>query len=272
VNSDILTSEDCISVLDRGLAYGDGLFETFRVRQGRPCLWQEHMARLQNGCDRLDIPRPDLQLLEKEAIELCAGVADGVLKLIFTRGTGGRGYRIPDTPIPWHGFSLHPAPTYPDRFKNEGIGARICQTRLGRNPALAGIKHLNRLEQVLARKEWSDEFQEGLMLDVDAQVIEGTMSNLFLITKHGLLTPALTECGIEGVMRSRILEWAEGEGIPCDLRSNIRLEDVFSADSLFFTNSVIGVWPVRQLEDMNYSLDNEILQQLLREEDEICAD
>jgi len=272
VNRDIRMTEDRVSVLDRGLAYGDGLFETFRVRQGRPSLWQEHMERLQKGCNRLSIPLPDLQLLEKEAVELCSEASDGVLKLIITRGVGGRGYRAPDTPTPWYGFSLHPAPRYPDSYKNDGIGARICQTRLSKNPALAGIKHLNRLEQVLARNEWNDEFEEGLMLDVDANVIEGTMSNLFLITEHGLLTATLSECGIEGVMRRRILEWAEREGIPCSPRNNIRLEDVFSADSLFFTNSVIGIWPVRQLEDMSYSLHHEILQQLLREEAVICAD
>jgi 4-amino-4-deoxychorismate lyase len=272
VNSDILTTEDWVSVLDRGLAYGDGLFETFRVKQGRPCLWQEHMERLQKGCNRLAIPLPDLQVLENEAIKLCSEVSDGVLKLILTRGAGGRGYRAPDAPVPWHGFSLHPAPRYPDSFKKDGVEARICQTRLGNNPVLAGIKHLNRLEQVLARNEWTDEFQEGLMLDVNANVIEGTMSNLFLITQQGLLTATLTECGIEGIMRGRILKWAEKKGIPCSLRCNIRLEDVFSADALFFTNSVIGIWPVRQLEDMCYSLNNETLQQLLSEEAKICAD
>jgi 4-amino-4-deoxychorismate lyase len=195
-----------------------------------------------------------------------------VLKLILTRGSGGRGYRTPEPVRPWHGFSLHPAPQYPDSFKTEGIRARVCQTRLGRNPALAGIKHLNRLEQVLARNEWTDKYQEGLMLDTESNIVEGTMSNLFLITQEGLLTPELTQCGIGGVMRRRILEWAQRKGIACRQRSNIRLDEVFSAESLFFTNSVIGIWPVRQLEGMTYSNDNELIKQLHREGPVLCAD
>jgi 4-amino-4-deoxychorismate lyase len=261
---------DMISVLDRGLAYGDGLFETMLVREGRPCLWQQHAERLLKGCQRLRIPQPDLGKLEQEALEVCAGSDKSILKLILTRGAGGRGYRAPDDPSPWHGFSLHPIPDYPETFHSEGIKVRVCDTRLGRNPELAGIKHLNRLEQVLARNEWTDDFQEGLMLDTESNVIEGTMSNLFLITQKGLETADLSQCGIEGVIRQRIMAWAQQKDIPCCLNKHLRLEDVFGAEALFICNSVIGIWPVRQLENMSYALDNELMHRLLKDETLTC--
>jgi 4-amino-4-deoxychorismate lyase len=271
LTDEIITTEDSVSILDRGLAYGDGLFETFAVQHGKPCLWEEHMERLVEGCHRLNIPVPDLEILAAEANEFCADAEYAVLKLILTRGTGGRGYRHPAHPEPWYGFSLHPRPSYPREFRLEGITARVCRTRLGRNPALAGIKHLNRLEQVLARNEWDDEYQEGLMLDTDSNVIEGTMSNLFLITEDGLLTPDLSHCGIEGVFRRRIIDWAQKHDVPCSLHRPIRLEDVFSARALFICNSIIGIWPIKKLEDITYTLDNDYMQRLLKEESLTCA-
>ncbi len=270
MNQGVNAVPELVSSLDRGLAYGDGLFETIAIREGRPCLWKEHMQRLIKGCQRLQIPEPDLQQLEKQALELSANQDEAVLKLILTRGTGGRGYRVASMPEPWHGFSLHPGPSYPDSYRTEGVRVRVCQTRLGRNPVLAGIKHLNRLEQVLARNEWKDEYQEGLMLDTESHVIEGTMSNLFLITCDGLLTADLSQCGIEGVIRQRILAWAGEQCIACEQRPGISLEDVFAAKALFVCNSIIGVWPVRQLEEMNYSLDNAILHRLLKDDPLLC--
>lgn len=254
-----------ISALDRGLAYGDGLFETYRVKNGRPCLWKDHAERLLRGCQRLRIPEPDIDALEQEALTVCADSDEAILKLILTRGAGGRGYRAPLDPRPWHGFSLHPRPDYPEFIHSEGIKLRVCDMRLGRNSELAGIKHLNRLEQVLARNEWTDDFQEGLMLDTESNVIEGTMSNLFLITQSGLLTADLSQCGIEGVIRQRIMAWAYQNDIPCSLNKHLRLEDVFAADALFICNSVIGIWPVKQLENMTYALDNELMQRLLKD-------
>jgi len=270
LNPQVSALPDMISALDRGLAYGDGLFETILVREGRPCLWKEHAERLTRGCQRLRIPEPDLYELEQEALGICAGSDEAILKLILTRGSGGRGYRAPDDSNPWHGFSLHPRPDYPEAFRSEGVRLRVCDMRLGRNPELAGIKHLNRLEQVLARNEWTDDCQEGLMLDTESNVIEGTMSNLFLITQQGLLTADLSQCGIEGVMRQRIMARAQQQDIPCRLSKHVRLEDVFGAQALFLCNSVIGIWPVRQLENMTYALDNEFLQRLLKDETLTC--
>ncbi|WGS84483.1 aminodeoxychorismate lyase [Methylomonas sp. UP202] len=242
----------CIDPADRGLQYGDGLFETLEVRQGRPLFLDRHLRRLASGCRRLMIPMPDAGLLEAEALSFAAGREAAVLKLIVTRGCGGRGYRQPDVIQPTRLFSLHPYPDYPAHYQTDGIVADFCRQRLSSNATLAGIKHLNRLEQVLARAEWSDDSrQEGLMLDVQNYVVEGTMSNLFIVKSGVLLTPALTDCGVAGIVREWSLAFAAAEGLP-SVEAAITVDQVLAADEVFVTNSVIGIWPVRRLAGQDF--------------------
>ena len=243
---------DAVPVADRGLHYGDGLFETIAVFHGRPCLWQAHLHRLSLGCQRLGIPLPDSDSLAAEARQLCAGVDRGVLKLIVTRGEGGRGYRPPSKAQPRRIFSLHPWPDYPAASWQEGVQVRWCETPLGLNPALAGIKHCNRLEQVLARAEWDDPaVAEGLMCDVRGQVIEGTMSNLFVLKDGRLHTPPLDQCGIAGIARGVLMELAAVQGWSCQSVALTR-DEVMQADGLLLSNAVIGLWPVAQLAGRHY--------------------
>lgn len=242
----------CVDVTDRGFQYGDGLFETIEVCQGKPLFWQRHLERLLKGCQILRIPPPDLSLLQVEARELIADTERAVLKLMITRGSGGRGYRQPDPIQPTRVLSLHPFPPYPERFQTDGIVARFCDQRLAINPGLAGIKHLNRLEQVLARAEWQDEdIQEGLMLDYDGQVIEGTMSNVFLIKQDVLYTPVLNNAGIAGIVRQIVMELASLNAIPC-LEASLDRSGLMAADGLFVCNSLIGIWPVKQLDEQSF--------------------
>ncbi|NOT84070.1 MAG: aminodeoxychorismate lyase [Methylococcaceae bacterium] len=241
-------SEQYLNITDRGLQYGDGLFETVHVNQGQPVFLHEHLHRLKQGCERLLIPCPALDVLSKEAIQLASPSTQAVLKIIVTRGSGGRGYRQPDCIMPTRILSLHPYPDYPAHFKQLGVVARFCQTRLGLNPSLAGIKHLNRLEQVLARAEWQDAgIQEGLMLDALDRVIEGTMSNLFYIKNQTLITAPLTFSGVAGIMRAQILRLATLHDLPVK-QVYFSQEALLAADELFLTNSIIGIWPVKQLE------------------------
>lgn len=264
---------ETLSSLDRGLAYGDGLFETLAVRNNIPCFWNEHMQRLTEGCSRLGIPCPELSELKAGAEALCLD-SEGraaVLKLIVTRGQGGRGYRVAEDARPWVGMSLHHAPDYPSSYSSDGIRACICKTRLGTNPSLAGIKHLNRLEQVLARNEFGDDCQEGIMLDGTSSVIEGTMSNLFMISGQELITPGVDHCGVSGITRNRLIEWADVEGIGCHVTNTLGLEQLFAADALLVCNSVIGIWPVRQLENVKFSVNNELLRQIKNGFPALCA-
>ena len=242
----------CIDVADRGFQYGDGLFETLEVLNGQPLFLDRHLLRLQSGCGRLLIPSPDLSFLTIEAYTLCADVEHAVLKLIVTRGGGGRGYRQPAEISPSRVFGLHPYPQYPDSYQQNGVAVRFCRQTLSANPALAGIKHLNRLEQILARAEWQDDaIQEGLMLDTAGHVIEGTMSNLFAVKRGTLYTPTLSEAGVAGIVRQIVLDIAAQQQIPV-VETALSVAALFAADELFLTNSVIGIWPVSRLEQQSY--------------------
>lgn len=241
---------------DRGFQYGDGLFETIEVRDGLAVLLDRHLERLASGCRRLSIPFPGAELLTREASQLCRlqPTARAVLKIIVTRGSGGRGYRQPDPIYPTRVLSLHPYPDYPESYREQGIHARICSTRLGLNPSLAGIKHLNRLEQVMARSEWDDPtIMEGLMLDAAGHVIEGTMTNLFYIKNNVLYTAKLSQTGVAGIIRGIVMSLAAEHGLLC-VEHAFGKDELFSADELFVCNSIIGIWPVRQIETVRFAV------------------
>lgn len=249
-----------IPVEDRGLLYGDGLFETLLIRGGAPCLWSAHLARLATGAARLRIPLPAPDLLRAEARSLVGGAGDGTgdgtLKLILTRGPGPRGYRPPPLPTPTRLLLFHPSPAPlpadPAARLREGVSAIWCETRLGSNPALAGIKHLNRLEQVLARSEWDDPaIAEGLMRDGQGSVVGGTMSNLFLVEADGLATAPLDRCGIAGTVRAVVLARARALGIPVRVERLWR-RDVERARGAFLTNALIGLWPLGRIGARGY--------------------
>ncbi len=239
-----------ISISDRGLSYGDGVFETLAVRDGHIQFLDYHLQRLGTGCARLRIKAPNDVVIENECRELISGQDDCVLKIIVTRGAGGRGYRADPDLEPTRIVSMT---EWPDIAVTEtGFRITVCETRLARNPALAGIKHLNRLEQVLARSEWEDpEIHEGLMLDSEDKVIAGTMSNVFATRNGALRTPDVSRCGISGVMRRVVLETAEElqlESFVCEMG----LDDLLTADELFITNALMGITPVTRLCDKEF--------------------
>ncbi|MGB5734652.1 MAG: aminodeoxychorismate lyase [Thiohalocapsa sp.] len=256
-----------VGIGDRGLLYGDGLFETIAVRQQAPCRWSAHLARLDRGADRLGIPRADPVLLRAEADALVAGIDHGVLRLTLTRGEGGRGYRPPIAPCPTRILALYaspstrPATELPAGTSNQGaisskgVELTVCRTRLGDNPQLAGIKHLNRLEQVLARAEWQDPgIIDGVMTDSRGFAVCGTMTNLFLVHDDGLVTPALTRCGVEGTIRELVFERCRALNIPL-VERDIQVAELYQARGLFVTNALLGLLPVARLGAKRYALD-----------------
>ena len=251
-----------ISVLDRGFQYGDGLFETLRVSAGKPRRWAQHMARLTRGCQRLRITMPEPALLWSEAMALCAGKTDAVLKIVVTRGRGERGYAPPVPAVTTRVLSLSSVVAFPSLYYREGVSVRVCDTRLSGNPALAGIKHLNRLEQVLARAEWQDkgrdsEVAEGLMLDNNNNVIEGTMSNLFCVQEGEggsiLKTPSLVHCGVKGITRENVIRVAGAAGISVQ-ETTLGLTDLYRSQELFLCNTLMGIWPVRRLGEHHFTV------------------
>ena len=241
---------------DRGLAYGDGVFETVRVAaSGEPPLWPRHRARLAAGLQALGIPLPDpfrLDAALNEGITALCGEA-GVVKLTVTRGVGGRGYLPPSSAKPtvlWQSGAL---PVWSERHRREGLVLGLCQTPLYPDP-LAGFKHLNRLPQVMARREVARQgWDEGLLLNTRRQPLEATAMNLFVRFADHWWMPdlAAAETGVAGVMRAHLYDTLRqrGEKVVCDLRP---LSQLRTAEGLFLCNSVVGVLAVRKLAQWHW--------------------
>lgn len=245
---------DCLPVTDRGLLYGDGVWETIGVQQGRAQLLDWHLERMRGGLQALGITEPDWGGFRQEIHTACANQERAVLKLIMTRGAGQRGYNPATTSAPTRILQISPWPEYPSSYTGQGIRLALCETRLAQQPRLAGFKHLNRLEQVLARAEFGSDFQEGLVRDYAGNVVEGTMSNLFVLSAQGdVCTPDLSQCGIAGIMRRFIIQSLENLGIQCDIRS-LSLWEINEARALFMTNSLIGLWPVHEFFGKHYKI------------------
>jgi 4-amino-4-deoxychorismate lyase len=236
-----------IHITDRGLHYGDGAFETMRVRRGAVRFLDYHLERLADACRRLGIKSPDRARLRNEISRIAALRAEGVLKLIVTRGIGARGYRPSGRERCTRVISLHTL-SAPARTSAGPTRVRLCAMRLGINETLAGLKTLNRLESVLARAEWTDtRIWEGLMRDTDGNIVCGTMSNLFIRCGSRLITPKVDRCGIAGVMRRWVLEQASGLGLAAT-EGRLRWDDIKGAEEAFMTNAVVGIVPVAEIQ------------------------
>ena len=232
-----------IDVTDRGLAYGDGLFETIAIRAGEPRFLAHHLDRLLAGCRRLRIAEPAHRTLEGDLVSATRGIRHGVLKIIVTRGTGPRGYALPEhatTTVVWGTGESQPQLALP-------IEIRWCATMTSPNPATAGLKSLGRLEQVLARAEWTQpEVAEGLMISTEGHLIGGTASNVFLVAGDRILTPSLHRAGIAGVMRRLVIATANKAGIAI-VEAQLAPSEVRNAAEVFVTNALTGIRPVWRL-------------------------
>jgi 4-amino-4-deoxychorismate lyase len=241
--------QDSVPAADRGLNYGDGVFETVAVRDRRCLLWDAHLARLYDGLRRLRFARvPERQLLAEEAGALAEECGHGVVKIVVTRGSGRRGLGVSGAERPTRVVSAYPWDESVSRRREAGVAVRFCALRLAAEPeALRGVKHLNRLPQVLARLEWPADVDEGLLADDQDRLIEGAASNVFLVVDGALVTPRLDRCGLAGTMRAQVLERALALGIRSEIR-DVPLREALTARELFLTNGVVGIWPVRSLD------------------------
>lgn len=263
-------SGNTISIRDRGFLYGDGVFRTLLAASGQPQSWPLHYGKLQQDCASLGIACPDFACLSAELAALLTDHPDAVFKLIVTRGQSARGYAPPLHAISTHIWDVSPMPVYPASWAALGVTLHLCELRLGHQPKLAGIKHLNRLENVLAAAELAgDGAAEGLLLDADGLVIEGTRSNVFLISGGRLITPDLSRCGVAGVQRDRVIAYARQTGMPVEVR-DVELDELRAADEMFLTNSVFGIWPVARFESQcwtDFSFASQIRAGLALERD-----
>lgn len=238
-----------ISPDDRGLQYGDGLFETMAASNGRVRRFDLHMARLKEGCHRLGMPMPAVELIATDCARVLEGLGAAVVKLMVTRGPGPRGYPPPLDPTVTR-IVHSTAQQVSESEAARPLVVRICETRLGRNPRLAGMKHLNRLEQVLAGAELREPaVDEGLVRSTDDRLICGTAANVFMVRKGRLLTPQISDCGVSGVMREVVLRLAADAGIDVEV-GDFSLADLERADEVFLTNAVRGIRPVGFVEGL----------------------
>ena len=246
-----------ISVSDRGLSYGHGVFETIRIAHQQSPLWELHMARLQRGCVQLKINLPENieTTLHEEVLRLVKSSQQGqaIIKITITAGLG-RGYVITSDQECQRIVALYPLPEYPQSLYEAGVEVRTCGYRLPKNKYLAGLKHLNRLDQVIARSEWTDDnIFEGIMLDEQDNVIEGVMSNVFAYLSGELVTPDLSYAGVRGTMRDYVLGIASEQGINI-AEVQLSERELFKAEELFVCNSVMGVVPINKWGEQRYKV------------------
>ena len=245
---------DYVSVADRGLHYGDGLFETIACAGTHAYFLDRHLQRMENGARILDIPFPGRERIRRDIDRLlqARSSARSVIKLMLTRGSGKRGYRYDNNQHPTRICMLSPWPDYVALWAQHGKKARFCRTQASVNAHLAGIKSLNRLENVLASSELGTGYDEGFLCDIDGNVIEGTMSNVFAVVDDVLLTPDLSRSGIPGIMRDQVIASAKEIGFEVEAAS-ISRDELTGSREIFISNSVIGICGVKQLE--KYSFD-----------------
>ena len=262
-----------VSARDRGLAYGDGVFRTIAARDGRPLHWQRHYQKLAQDCAVLRLSVPEASILESEVRVACGDKSRCAVKIVVTRGVGARGYAYARDRAVTRLVIADDAPTYPAAHAQTGVAVRLCALRLAHQPVLAGVKHLNRLENVMARAEWEGpDVAEGLLCDADGSVIGGTMSNVFIVSGESLRTPGLDQCGVAGVTRDRVIEAAARLGIECRV-APIPWSELLGAGEIFLVNSLAGLWPVRRLEQESREPGpiTRRLQRALQEEDDAQA-
>jgi 4-amino-4-deoxychorismate lyase len=227
----------------RGLHYGDGVFRTVLCWQGELLDWPRHVAKLAEDAGHLGLEPPDGAVLLQDAHRLCAAQPDAVIKILWMRQARARGDR-PGTAAADRLLCRYPVPPHRPEHWTQGIRVARSTLQLAAQPLLAGVKHMNRLEQILASRDWPEGAEELLLGDASGQLICGTRSNLFLVRAGRLATPALRRCGVAGIMRQKILEAAAELGIATEV-VDLGWSELETADEAFVCNALIGLWPLR---------------------------
>ena len=242
------------SVFDRGLLYGQSVFETIAIRQNDFCLLDLHLQRLAKGCEVLSMPLDQTALKNELALfrKSLKDNAKSVLRITITMGEGGRGYLNPEEPQVSRILSLHDYPAHSSTNWTDGIILGLSDVKLASQPLLAGLKHGNRLEQLMARRSWQAGWHEAIVCDYAENVIEATQSNVFIVSDSVIKTPDLSYCGVAGVMREYVIEQAQKFGFEVQIVS-LSVAELSQTDEVFVTNSIIGLWPVKQFQQHEFT-------------------
>tara|TARA_Y100000590_G_scaffold467668_2_gene647359 strand:+ start:1455 stop:2255 length:801 start_codon:yes stop_codon:yes gene_type:complete len=242
-----------ISIFDRGFMYGDGVFETVLVKDGKPKDIDKHLERLISGCNTLSIKSIDIKTVRSYISKALSDETECILSIVITRGDSlSRGYRYND-----HNFTPNiititsEIPTYKKNYEKIGIDTKFSNYIISKNEHLSKIKHLNRLEQVMASKDISDEYPEVILCDKDDNIIEGVSSNIFFINSEGIKTPKILDSGVEGITRNKIIEYLESKKKNIEV-CNIKKEEISKFKSAFFCNTVRGIWQINSIEKTKF--------------------
>lgn len=237
-----------VSLSDRSVQFGDGCFTTLVVTDGIPEFWSAHKQRLKQGCDRLGIQFTAWQSLEMSVHQLAQQHTSAVIKIIISRGVGGRGYGTDNTVEPSYFVSQHGFPSHYDKWQEQGISVSLSPIYLAKQPLLAGIKHLNRLEQVLIKQQLqATTFDDLIVCDSDQNIVESSAANLFWRIGQEWCTPDLSYSGVDGVMRNLVMRYFEQQSISVKL-VRIGLEAILNAEQVFICNSVMKVISVKNFQ------------------------
>ncbi len=241
-----------IDINDRGLNYGDGFFTTAKVTAGEVQLWQLHRQRLQECAQRLGFGELNFAAIEDDVATLLTEAPEQtfVLKVVITRGNGGRGYAPPSDVEATRIIRLLPYPdTYPHLAKT-GLSLSVAKTRLAQQPLLAGLKTLNRLEQVLVKQEAAQQQSDDvLVLDTNDHVIETSSANLVMYQQGQWYTPSLQQAGIQGVYLAHLQQQLN------IVSRNLLLAELLSMEAVYCCNSLMGLVPISRIAHHNYNLD-----------------
>ncbi len=244
-----------VSLSDRSFQYGDGCFTTILTKRGELVFWPEHVSRMEACLKALQISSPDWQVVFKWANQASLPDQYAGVKIHISRGNGGRGYSPVGIKAPVVTVSNFDFPGHYTQWQESGVNLGVCETRLGIQPLLAGHKHNNRLEQVLAKAEIEGtEFADAITLNVQNDVIETTMANLFWVKDYNVYTPDLSLSGVAGVMRRKVLEYLSENSFEVEVGA-FALSEVLNADEVWLCNSLLGVAPVRSITTSNQKIE-----------------
>ncbi len=243
-----------LAVNDRGLAFGDGFFTTAKITSGTILHWHDHLARLEDCAQRLFITDISWEKLTRECQQIAANTDIGVLKVVITRGAGGRGYSTQDCFEPTRIVSVHPYPDFYSQWRQQGIKLYACQFTIGSNTKLAGLKTLNRLDQVMIKRELEENNAvEGLVCDEAGVMVETCTANLYWVKAGVIFTPMLDRAGINGVMQKQIHRMAEQKDIPYK-QIHASADSLITAEEVFISNSLMGIVPVSQYKMRHFDI------------------
>ena len=251
MNTIITTQSDTetLPVTDRATQYGDGFFTTAKVANGIIEHFALHLARIKQCAERLNFEGLEIDAISNAMHANAKALGAGVLKVLISRGSGGRGYQAPSDPTYRVHVSNFEIPSHYSDLAVNGVVLHTLETRLGLNPLLAGLKTLNRLEQVLIKNEISAKgYEEGLVLNLNNEVIESSVANILLLKDNKLYTPCLKLSGIQGVYLSFL------KTQHTIVETHLTLAACYEADALFCCNSLMGLVPVKQLDHHHFNL------------------